>query len=81
MLRTSAVAMEEIGQSCRTDDGRLDDMIEDAASQLDRIQNQKHSLTHPEGRSAAPTLQGTLLTDAARLLAGLRSGRRALSQT
>lgn len=77
VLRTSAGAMEEIGQTSRTDDGRLADMIEDAASQLDRIQEE--SLTHPEGRSAAPTLQGTLLTDAARLLAELRSGRHALS--
>ncbi|WP_404961612.1 FUSC family protein [Streptomyces sp. 147326] len=77
VLRTSAGAMEEIGQTSRTDDGCLVDMIEDATSQLDRVQN--HSLTHPESRSATPTLQGTLLTDAARLLAELRSGRHSLS--
>ncbi|CAM5286414.1 hypothetical protein SAVIM338S_00227 [Streptomyces avidinii] len=79
VLRTSALAMEEIGRASRTDDGRLGDMIEEAASQLDRIQNQERSLTRAEGRSAALTLQGTLLTDAARLLAELRSGHRALS--
>ncbi len=78
VLRTSAGAMEEIGQTSRTDNGRLADMIEDATSQLDRVQEQ--SLTHPEGREAAPTLQGTLLTDASRLLAELRSGRHALSR-
>ncbi|MFD6967956.1 aromatic acid exporter family protein [Streptomyces sp. NPDC059979] len=77
VLRTSAGAMEEIGQMSRTDDGCLADMIKDAASQLDRVQNR--SRTHPESRSAAPTLRGTLLTDAARLLAELRSGHRALS--
>ncbi|MEU9146717.1 aromatic acid exporter family protein [Streptomyces sp. NPDC048349] len=81
VLRASAGAMEEIGQTPRTDDGRLADMIEDATSRLDRVQ--ERSLTHPAhpaDRPAAPTLQGTLLTDAARLLAELRSGRHALSR-
>lgn len=77
VLRTSAGAMEEIGQPSRTDDDRLADMIEDATSALDRIQ--EDYLTHPEGRSVAPTLQGTLLTDAARLLDELGSGAHALS--
>ncbi|MEU9107382.1 aromatic acid exporter family protein [Streptomyces xanthophaeus] len=76
VLRASAGAMEEIGQTSPTDDGRLADLIADAASQLDRVQEQ--SLAHPEGRPAAPRLQGTLLTDAGRLLAELRSGRQAL---
>ncbi|MFD3695182.1 aromatic acid exporter family protein [Streptomyces sp. NPDC058646] len=77
VLRTSADAIEEIGQTSPTDDSRLADLIEDAACQLDRVQ--ERSLTPAEGRPAAPTLQGTLLTDAARLLDELRSGRHSLS--
>ncbi|MET9464710.1 aromatic acid exporter family protein [Streptomyces sp. NPDC006544] len=76
VLRTSAAAMEEIGQAVHTDDDRLAHLIEDAASRLDEVE--KGSLTRPEGPSAAPTLQGTLLTDAARLLDELRSGQRVL---
>ncbi|MFF3214210.1 aromatic acid exporter family protein [Streptomyces sp. NPDC002886] len=77
VLRTAAGAMDEIGKRSRSDDSRIDRAIEEASSRLDEVQ--RNSRTHPDGRSAAPTLQGTLLTDAARLLADLRAGRHDLS--
>ncbi|MFJ7272640.1 aromatic acid exporter family protein [Streptomyces sp. NPDC099050] len=79
VLRTSASAMQEIGQTPRTDDSHLARLIEDAASKLAQVQT--HSQTHPESRPASPTLQGTLVTDAARLLAELRTGQQDLNHT
>ncbi len=76
LLRTVATAMEEMGQASPTDSGRLAEMIDTAADELDVIQ--QRFLSGPRSQRAAPTLQGTLLTDAARLLAELRSDRPAL---
>ncbi|MFF3214464.1 aromatic acid exporter family protein [Streptomyces sp. NPDC002886] len=77
VLRTSADAMDEMGRTPRTDDSRLDRTIEEASARLDEVH--RDSQSRPEARSAAPTLQGTLLTDAARLLVDLRTGRQDLS--
>lgn len=79
VLRTVAAAMQEIGQTSQTDADRLAGMIDEAAEELDRVQQQARAT--PEASSAVHTLQGTLLTDAARLLAELRSGRQVLSPT
>ncbi|MFD3557580.1 aromatic acid exporter family protein [Streptomyces goshikiensis] len=76
VLRTSAGALEKIGQAARTDNSRLAEVLKEAGSQLNRVQ--EHSLPAEGGSAAA--LQGTLLTDTARLLAELRAGRHSLSQ-
>ncbi|WP_251054966.1 aromatic acid exporter family protein [Streptomyces sp. ISL-66] len=76
LLRTTATAMKHIGQTTRTDSDQLDEALEVAAAELDRAQQQP-----PEAQPAVLTLQGTLLTDAARLMADLREGRQALSPT
>ncbi|MFJ2394507.1 aromatic acid exporter family protein [Streptomyces sp. NPDC087843] len=77
LLRTVATAMEEMGRTSLTDPGRLSELIDEAADELDITQ--QGLLSGPQPQRAAPTLQGTLLTDAARLLAELRSDRPALS--
>lgn len=76
VLRTAARVMEELGGSARTDTDRLEYLIGGAQADLDRVQ-QEAERTAPQ----AQTLQGTLLTDAGRLLAELRAGHRALAPT
>ncbi|WP_237296956.1 aromatic acid exporter family protein [Streptomyces sp. 3211] len=73
-LRTAARAMEELGRADHTDTERLDGLIDEAEAELDRVQNESASTA-----LRAQTLRGTLLTDAGRLLAELRSGQRALA--
>ncbi|WP_078893364.1 FUSC family protein [Streptomyces sp. NRRL F-2580] len=77
LLRRAATAMQKIGQVSLTDSGQLDDLIDDATAELDRVERQERAAT-----DAAPvvhTLQGTLLTDIGRVLAELRSGRQDLT--
>ncbi|MFF3020890.1 aromatic acid exporter family protein [Streptomyces sp. NPDC057939] len=76
VLRASATAMREIGRTSPTDPRRLDAMIDEAAGELDAVN--RRDRTTAESSPAVHALRGTLLTDAARLLADLRSGRRAL---
>ncbi|MDX3533762.1 aromatic acid exporter family protein [Streptomyces sp. MB09-01] len=78
VLRAVATAMEEIGQASPTDPELLNAKIDEAAAELDRVQPQER--TAPEASSAVQALQGTLLTDAGRLLADLRSGRQSLAR-
>ncbi|MGW3056553.1 aromatic acid exporter family protein [Streptomyces goshikiensis] len=73
-LRAAAQAIEELGRADRTDIDRLECLIGEAETELDRVQH--------EAASAAPqaqTLRGALLTDAGRLLTELRAGQRALA--
>ncbi|MFD9368390.1 aromatic acid exporter family protein [Streptomyces sp. NPDC060020] len=77
LLRRAATAMQEIGQISRTDSGHLDDLIDDATAELDRVERQERAAA--EAAPAVHTLQGTLLTDIGRVLAELRSGRQALT--
>ncbi|MFG2715390.1 hypothetical protein ACGFX2_33280 [Streptomyces goshikiensis] len=79
VLRAVATAMEEIGQVSPTDPDLLDAKIDEAAAELDRVQQQER--TTPEASPAVHALQGTLLTDVGRLLADLRSGRQSLAKT
>ncbi|WP_327300192.1 FUSC family protein [Streptomyces goshikiensis] len=78
VLRAVATAMEEMGLAFPTEPNLLDAKVEEAAAELDRVQQQER--TAPES-PAAHALQGTLLTDAGRLLADLRSGRQSLVRT
>ncbi|MEU9026534.1 aromatic acid exporter family protein [Streptomyces sp. NPDC048383] len=78
VLRALAAAMREIGQTSPTDPGRLDERIDGAAEELDVVT--RRELTSPNASPVVHTVQGTLLTDAARLLADLRSGRQALAE-
>ncbi|MFD3327502.1 aromatic acid exporter family protein [Streptomyces sp. NPDC058701] len=73
VLRASASAMEEIGQKPPSDPVLLDAKFDEVASELDQVQ--RHERTAPEASPAVHALQGTLVTDAGRLLADLRSGR------
>ncbi|MGW6861998.1 aromatic acid exporter family protein [Streptomyces xanthophaeus] len=70
VLRAVATAMEEAGQVSPTDPDLLDAQIDEAAAELERVQPQEQTGASP----AVHALQGTLLTDAGRLLADLRSG-------
>ncbi len=78
-LRAVATVMEEIGQASSSDPNLLDAKIDEAAAELDQVQQQER--TTGEVSPAVHTLQGTLLTDAGRLLADLRSGRQSLART
>lgn len=77
LLRSTATAMQEIGQTSGTDSGRLSDLLDDAAAKLGAVQRQQQEAAEasPEARS----LHGSLLTDAGRLLADLRSSRQVLA--
>ncbi|MEV7729575.1 aromatic acid exporter family protein [Streptomyces sp. NPDC087917] len=77
VLREIATTMREIGQISPTDPDGLADRIDDAAAELDRVQ--VHERAAAEAPPAAHTLQGTLLTDAGRLLAELRTGHHTLA--
>ncbi|MFD9336661.1 aromatic acid exporter family protein [Streptomyces sp. NPDC060028] len=77
LLRKGAAAMEEIGQASPTDSGRLADLIDDAEAELDRIEHQGQAAA--DAPPQVHTLQGTLVTDAGRLLAELRSGSQTLT--
>ncbi|MFF1343238.1 aromatic acid exporter family protein [Streptomyces sp. NPDC058290] len=72
VLRSAATAMEEIGQASPTDPDLLGAQIDEAATELERVQRRER--TAPGASPAVHALQGTLLTDAGRLLADLRSG-------
>lgn len=71
--------MEEMGRVSPTDPELLDARIDEAAAELDQVQQQER--TAREASPAVYALQGTLLTDAGRLLADLRSGRQSLAKT
>ncbi|WP_435972332.1 aromatic acid exporter family protein [Streptomyces sp. Qhu_M48] len=69
LLNRAADVLEEIGRAEPTDRRRLEEDLDHADDHLRRIQ----PLQRPSAVPAAPTLQGTLLTDAARLMADIRS--------
>ncbi|MGW7450025.1 FUSC family protein [Streptomyces sp. NPDC054787] len=79
LLCRSADAMEEIGQTSFTDSARLNGLIEEATTYLDRVE--QHEGASSEASPSVHTLQGTLLTDIGRLLAELRTGYEALSSS
>ncbi|MFE5808397.1 aromatic acid exporter family protein [Streptomyces sp. NPDC056491] len=79
VLRSAATAVEEIGQASPTDPDLLDAQIDEAAAELERVQRQER--TAPETSPAVHALQGTLLTDAGRLLADVRSGWQSVAST
>ncbi|MEU3063813.1 aromatic acid exporter family protein [Streptomyces subrutilus] len=76
LLRTAATAMEQVGRTGRTEPQHLDELLDRTSAELDRAQ--RAARPGPDTRPAVSTLQGTLLTDAARLVAELRQGHRAL---
>ncbi|MFE5546885.1 hypothetical protein ACFQ71_24075 [Streptomyces sp. NPDC056534] len=65
-LNGVADVLEEIGQAGRTDPRRLE-------QQFAHVGDQVHHLQRPQAVPAAPTIRGTLLTDAGRLVADIRS--------
>ncbi|MFD3675715.1 aromatic acid exporter family protein [Streptomyces sp. NPDC058613] len=73
VLRATAAAMEEIGRESPSDPVLLDAKFDEAAAELDRVQ--RYERTASEASPAVHALQGTLVTDAGRLLTDLRSGR------
>ncbi|MFD6888136.1 aromatic acid exporter family protein [Streptomyces sp. NPDC059957] len=79
VLRAVATVVEEIGRASPSDPDLLETKIDEAAAELDRVQPREQ--TTPEPSPAVHALQGTLLTDAGRLLADLRSGRQSLART
>ncbi|AKL64362.1 MULTISPECIES: aromatic acid exporter family protein [Streptomyces] len=79
VLRAVAATTEEIGRASHTDPDLLGAKIDDATAELDRVQQQER--TTLEASPAVHALQGTLLTDAGRLLVDLRSGLRGLAST
>ncbi|MFE5534720.1 aromatic acid exporter family protein [Streptomyces sp. NPDC056492] len=79
VLRAVATAMEEVGQASPTDPDVLDAQIDEAAAELERVQPQER--TTPGASPAVHAVQGTLLTDAGRLLADLRSGWQSVGST
>ncbi|MFJ6797333.1 aromatic acid exporter family protein [Streptomyces sp. NPDC091268] len=72
LLRRAAAAMREIGRTSPTDAERLDELIDGAKAELDRIEQQDRAA--PEAAPEVHTLQGSLLTDIGRLLAELEAG-------
>ncbi|MET9841909.1 MULTISPECIES: FUSC family protein [Streptomyces] len=79
VLRAVATVLEEIGKAAHVSPNVLDAKTDRAAAELDLVQQQER--TTPEASPAVHALQGTLLTDAGRLLADLRSGRQSLAST
>ncbi|MGW7314851.1 FUSC family protein [Streptomyces sp. NPDC054865] len=77
LLRKSAAATQEIGHASPTDAQRLTELIDDSEAELDRVQQKEWA--PPQAPPEIHTLQGSLLTDAGRLLADLRSGHHALA--
>ncbi|WP_078906424.1 aromatic acid exporter family protein [Streptomyces sp. NRRL S-378] len=77
LLRRSAHALQEIGRTSLTDSARLNGLIEEATTDLDRVE--QHERATAEASPSVHTLQGTLLTDIGRLLAELRTGHDALT--
>ncbi|MET9622352.1 aromatic acid exporter family protein [Streptomyces sp. NPDC006464] len=74
VLRAAASAMAEIGRTSPTEPGRLDARFDGADADLDRAGEQERNASADS--PAVHALQGTLLTDASRLLDDLRAGRR-----
>ncbi|OEJ30349.1 hypothetical protein BGK67_02345 [Streptomyces subrutilus] len=79
VLRAVATAMEEIGRASPTDRDVVVPQIDEVAAELDRVQQQERSA--PDASPDVHALQGTLITDAGRLLVDLRSGRESLART
>ncbi|MFG2416693.1 aromatic acid exporter family protein [Streptomyces goshikiensis] len=79
VLRSAATAMLAIGQASPTDPDLLNERIDVAATELEGVQRQER--TSPGASPAAHALQGTLLTDAGRLLADIRSGWQSIAST
>ncbi|MFJ3202498.1 aromatic acid exporter family protein [Streptomyces sp. NPDC086989] len=79
VLRAVATAREEIGRASPTDADRLDAEIDGAAADLERVQWRER--TSPGASPAVHAVQGTLLTDAGRLLVDLRSGWQSVART
>ncbi|MER5727306.1 aromatic acid exporter family protein [Streptomyces sp. NPDC002138] len=71
LLRTTSAAMRQIGQTSPTDAGHLARTLDDARAELERVERRDRPAA--EASPEVHTLRGTLLTDAGRLLAELRS--------
>ncbi|MEE1816106.1 aromatic acid exporter family protein [Streptomyces sp. SP18ES09] len=70
LLRASATALHHIGRQDHTDRREFDTALEQAVSELEQARLQ--ILVERDGPSGQTALQGTLLTDAGRLLEELR---------
>ncbi|MFE1347922.1 aromatic acid exporter family protein [Streptomyces sp. NPDC058757] len=77
LLRRAATAMQEIGRTSPTDSRRLDRLITEAETELNRAEQQERATA--DATPTVHTLQGTVLTDISRLLAELHSGHKALT--
>ncbi|MFD5937263.1 aromatic acid exporter family protein [Streptomyces sp. NPDC060333] len=73
VLRATARVMAEIGPASPTDGNLTDKKIDEASAELERVQ--QHERVTAGASSATHAVQGTLVTDAGRLLADLRSSR------
>ncbi|MFG2621309.1 aromatic acid exporter family protein [Streptomyces sp. NPDC048507] len=70
LLRTAGRALRETGRASPGEDGDLDELIEGARRELERIRRQARATA--ETPASVPVVQGALLNDAGRLLADLR---------
>ncbi|MCY0932247.1 aromatic acid exporter family protein [Streptomyces sp. H27-H1] len=74
LLRTAATALDDIGRRARTDPAGLRETLEHAHADVEHAQKQTSDSPHRE--AAVSALEGTLLTDASRLLEDLDHGFR-----
>ncbi|MEC4572578.1 aromatic acid exporter family protein [Streptomyces virginiae] len=73
LLNSAAAVVEEIGQAAATDNGRLQELLGQASGRLGELRPLMLTGTEAESEPLAPTIQGTLLTDASRLVTDIRS--------
>ncbi|MFJ9594596.1 aromatic acid exporter family protein [Streptomyces virginiae] len=73
LLNSAAAVVEEIGQAAATDNGRLRELLGQASGRLGELHPLMLTETETETEPLAPTIQGTLLTDASRLVTDIRS--------
>ncbi|WP_411104182.1 FUSC family protein [Streptomyces sp. cmx-4-9] len=76
LLRTAADAMEQVGRAERIDPSLVREVLGRASAELEDAH--RRTLPSPGARPSVSALQGTLLTDAGRLVEDLRQGCRTL---
>lgn len=78
LLHTTATALDDIGRRGRTDPARVHATLDRAHTELGHAS--ERTTDRPPRRAAVSALEGTLLTDASRLLEDLRNGFRTMDQ-
>ncbi|MFG2988977.1 aromatic acid exporter family protein [Streptomyces sp. NPDC048257] len=79
LLRTAAAALDDIGRKARTDPALLRETLDRAHAELEQAHERALGSAHRQ--AAVSALEGTLLTDASRLLEDLDHGFRTMDQT